>query len=199
MHYGYDYISFNIPDELLSQHILEIEDDQKYSFVKGEVSNEKELVSETNEEIRKTNIKWVTDNHLLNRLLMQFCMTANVRSGWNVKISGIEPVQYGVYEDGGHYKWHVDQHKKLISNPMDGLPVCRKISMSLFLNDPNEYEGGEFDLEIESPDSENRYRTFKLEKNTALFFKSHTYHRVRPVTSGIRKSIVAWFVGPPYV
>ena len=89
------------------------------------------------------------------------------------------------------YDWHVDQHPK----PVRG--NVRKISMTLFLND--DYEGGEFDLEIYRPDADPRYKTFKLKPGSAIFFQGDQWHRVRPVTSGIRKSLVAWFYGPPYV
>ena len=46
-----------------------------------------------------------------------------------------------------------------------------------------------------SPAVEKRYETFKLKPNTALFFKSDQWHRVRPVKSGVRKSIVGWVLG----
>ena len=81
----------------------------------------------------------------------------------------------------------------------NGNPVIRKISMSLFYSDLSEYGGGELDLEIYKPGTEPRYESFRLEKGSAIFFQSDQWHRVRPVTSGVRKSIVAWFVGPPYV
>ena len=34
--------------------------------------------------------------------------------------------------------------------------------MTLFMNNPDEYEGGEFDLEYSHPESTPRYKTFKL-------------------------------------
>ena len=74
--------------------------------------------------------------------------------------------------------------------------MVRKISMSLFLNE--DYEGGDFDLEIYKPEVDPRYKSFKLPKGSAIFFQGDKWHRVRPVTSGVRKSIVAWFYGPPY-
>ena len=111
---------------------------------------------------------------------------------WNFDIKGIEPIQYGIYGKGGKFDWHADQYKK----PIKGL--VRKISMTLFMSDPEEYEGGEFDLELRSPDFDSRYDTFKLKKGAAIFFKSDAYHRVRPVSSGVRKSIVAWYHGPTF-
>ena len=70
--------------------------------------------------------------------------------------------------------------------------------MTLFMNNPDEYEGGEFDLEYSHPESKPRYKTFKLKKGSAIFFQSDVWHRVRPVSSGMRKSLVAWYSGPPF-
>jgi PKHD-type hydroxylase len=83
-------------------------------------------------------------------------------------------------------------------DPKPEMGMVRKISMTLFMNDPSEYEGGEFDLEIYKPETDCRYETFKLKRGSAIFFQSDVWHRVRPVKSGVRKSIVAWFYGPPY-
>ena len=77
----------------------------------------------------------------------------------------------------------------------------RKISVTIWLNDPQEYEGGEFDLEVRGPslpDWMRRYDTFKLPKKSIIIFPSNKWHRVRPVTSGIRKALVLWFQGPPF-
>ena len=67
----------------------------------------------------------------------------------------------------------------------------RKLSMSVILN--SDYEGGDFEifgLENKIP---------RLEEGSIIVFPSFKEHRVTPVTRGIRYSLVAWFVGPPYV
>ena len=111
---------------------------------------------------------------------------------WNFDLDAIEPLQYGEYGKKEEYGWHVDQHNKPYN---DGR--LRKISFSVFLN--NDYTGGEFDLELHSPSVKDRYDTFtKLPLNTALFFKSDYWHRVRPVTKGVRKSLVGWVLGPKF-
>ena len=38
------------------------------------------------------------------------------------------------------------------------------------MNNPDEYEGGEFDLEIFDPEKKPRYETFKLKKVRQYFF-----------------------------
>ena len=112
---------------------------------------------------------------------------------WNFDIKSIEPIQFGKYSKGGKYDWHIDQGGQLIK-----ADSVRKFSMTLFMNNPDDYEGGEFDLELFEPEKNPRYETFKLKKGSAIFFQSDIWHRVRPVTSGERKSLVAWYSGPTF-
>ena len=126
-------------------------------------------------------------------------------SNWKYDIAGIEYMQYGVYCEGGFYDWHMDIYsspqlvtiKKSLTSSSK-LFGNRKISVSIFLNDPDEYEGGELDIETRGPRSDPRYHTFKLSKGSIVVFPSNKWHRVRPITSGVRKSLVAWFLGPPF-
>jgi PKHD-type hydroxylase len=68
------------------------------------------------------------------------------------------------------------------------------ISFTIFLND--DYEGGEFDLEIYGPAAEPRYVEIKKQpKTNCVIFHSDMWHRVRPVTKGVRKSLVGWVLG----
>lgn len=68
----------------------------------------------------------------------------------------------------------------------------RKISLSVQLSDANEYSGGIFELErggmLNTPEH--------LKKGNAVMFPSLLRHRVLPVTSGIRRSLVVWIAGP---
>ena len=138
---------------------------------------------------RKSDIAWVKDESLYI-MLLKMVKQVNISAGWNFNITGVEPIQYASYAPGVRYNWHVDQHPK----PVKG--NVRKISMSLFLND--DFVGGELDLEIYSPEATPRYKTFKSKLGNAVFFQGNQWHRVKPVTSGLRKSLVAWFYGPPY-
>ena len=142
--------------------------------------------------MRESSISWVEDQQL-NDLFFCLCHKVNIEALWNLQILGMENFQYTTYDKpGDHYGWHVDQ-----GSP-DGFGI-RKISMSLFLSDPEEYEGGELELELYPPSHEKRSLTFKEKKGVALFFQSDVWHRVRPIKSGSRKSLVAWFRGCPYV
>ena len=70
--------------------------------------------------------------------------------------------------------------------------------MTIWLNDPDEYEGGELDIEYQGPREDIRYDSLKLPKGSIVIFPSDKWHRVRPVTFGVRKSLVTWFRGPPF-
>jgi|TARA_B100000035_G_scaffold17721_1_gene14189 PKHD-type hydroxylase len=139
---------------------------------------------------RSSEISWIRDDECCREIL-NLALKINSYVKWNFNIVGVEPLQFGIYPEGGFYDWHMDEHPE-----NDRRGYRRKISMSLFLNE--DFEGGEFDLELHKPEVEPRYETFKAQSGKALFFKSDQWHRVRPVTSGLRKSIVAWFYGPPY-
>ena len=126
-------------------------------------------------------------------------------SKWGYDVCGMDDMQYGIYSEGGFYDWHIDEYPSpiWISSPNSfnkklGSWYNRKISVSIFLNDPSEYEGGELDIEVDGPKADSRYETFKLPKGSIVVFPSNKWHRVRPITSGVRKSLVAWIFGPPF-
>ena len=70
----------------------------------------------------------------------------------------------------------------------------RKLSVSVQLSDPSEYEGGDLELMVN-----RNYIKVPKEKGTIIFFPSYLTHRVTKVTSGKRNSLVAWFHGPSFV
>jgi PKHD-type hydroxylase len=99
----------------------------------------------------------------------------------------LEDFQYTVYLGGeaGHYDWHIDAGASTVSP--------RKLSLVLQLSDPSEYEGGELQFMTSSG-----ITTVRKEKGFVVAFPSYTLHRVTPVTSGIRKTIVVWITGPAF-
>ena len=108
----------------------------------------------------------------------------------------MESIQLTHYFEHDFYDWHVDTLPKPMIN--NDVSYNRKISATVWLNDPEEYEGGEFDIEIKGPREDIRYDTLKLPKGSIVIFPSDRWHRVRPVTSGVRKSLVLWFQGPSF-
>jgi len=101
-----------------------------------------------------------------------------------VDISGIEGnIQIARYDssDQGFYDWHTD---------FGDVAPQRKISISVQLSRPEDYEGGELELIFRNPPA-------RMDKSRGAFiaFPSFAVHRVSPVTHGTRWSLVAWITG----
>lgn len=139
-------------------------------------------------DIRKSDISWIPFDKLtpmydqLNQVIHQF--NNNFFGFEGIQIN--EPAQYTEYSPGGFYDWHID-----INTTGKTQPPIRKISMSVLLSNPSEFEGG--DLDLIDPG-----KKVKLEQGQAVFFASFLRHKVNPVTKGNRKSLVVWFGGPSF-
>ena len=99
----------------------------------------------------------------------------------------VENLQYTVYREdaGGHYEWHVDRGTNTVEP--------RKISISIQLSEPGSYQG--CDLELRGG---TQVDTAPRGCGTLLAFPSFMLHRVTPIRSGTRKSLVAWVAGPEF-
>lgn len=123
----------------------------------------------------------------LYRKLMTYVQSANVFFG--LKLWGIaEHLQYAEYGLGGHYCWHRDNG----IDPDEPPRPPRKVSFSLQLSQPDDYEGGV--LEIMAADTEPQTKAF----GALILFPSFVTHRVTPVTAGKRKALVGWACGEDY-
>jgi PKHD-type hydroxylase len=72
----------------------------------------------------------------------------------------------------------------------------RKLSLTLLLNDDNDdFEGGEFQI---NNGKQETPITVDMFKGRAVLFPSFMIHRVKPVTKGVRKSLVVWVLGPKF-
>ena len=197
MRYGQMYALANTSEKLINDTLALVDTDK---MLKGFTEPEKNidsadknavLVDSRGSSARNANVQFVYDKQIMSRWL-SVANTINKDIEWNLELDAIESIQYGEYNEEQYYDWHIDQHKVVYG---DGR--VRKCSFSVFLND--DYEGGEFDLELGGPNIEDRLKTFKkLPKNQMIFFQSEFWHRVRPVTKGVRKSLVAWVLGPKY-
>ena len=137
---------------------------------------------------RITTISWLPFDKLpeMYRTLDNLIHRTNVNHFGFDGIRITELAQYTHYPVGGFYNWHTD-------NDIVGKtePPVRKISMTLLLSPPNEFEGGDLELMDQG-------KTAKLKQGGAIFFASFIRHRVKPVTRGERKSLVMWFGGPSF-
>lgn len=94
----------------------------------------------------------------------------------------VRPILFSRYKPGMHYGLHVD-------NPLMGKEKKERtdIAMTLFLCDPESYEGGE--LYFESPWGAQQ---IKLPAGSAVLYPASTLHRVNAVTRGERLAAVTW-------
>ena len=137
---------------------------------------------------RVTTISWIPFKEMdhMYRDLDKFIQAANLNHFGFEDVRVTENAQFTEYPEGGFYDWHMDCDINMAHEP----PV-RKISMTLLLNDPSEFEGGH--LELGGP---NKYA--ELKQGHAIAFASFISHRVQPVTKGMRQSLVVWFGGKPF-
>ncbi|NJL88016.1 MAG: Fe2+-dependent dioxygenase [Leptolyngbyaceae cyanobacterium SM1_1_3] len=96
-----------------------------------------------------------------------------------VRPKQIHSLLFSRYEVGMAYGRHAD-------NAMMG-QWRSDISFTVFLNEPEDYAGGE--LVIEGADDEQAY---KLPAGSAIFYPASTLHRVETVTQGTRFVAVGW-------
>lgn len=104
-------------------------------------------------------------------------------------LTEMEELQYAEYhnETADCYKSHSD----------DGYAfnLFRKLSVSIQLSNEDEYEGGDLILyrhSFRDPATAPKIR------GTVVVFPSYVIHEVTPVTKGMRKSLIAWIIGPRF-
>lgn len=130
------------------------------------------------------NIDLLTEVWLAN-LLSHVANYTNANYGFH--LSYPREASVTKYNIGGHYKWHHDIDWR-------SHPVQRKVSISVQLTDPTEYEGGDLEFQdTTSPDPQSM-----RQKGTVIVFPSYVVHRVTPVTKGVRKALVSWIEGPAW-
>ena len=137
---------------------------------------------------RITTIGWIPFKEMghMYQDLYRFIVKANENHFGFGDIQITENAQFTEYPEGGFYDWHMD-----CDVHMNHEPPVRKISMTLLLNDPAEFEGGE--LELMAP---GKYAPLK--QGHAICFASFLNHRVNKVKRGMRQSLVVWFGGKPF-
>jgi PKHD-type hydroxylase len=146
--------------------------------------------------IRAGKLRWIRPGQTYRELFLylnSFAERAN-REQFGFDISyGCESFQYTEYraEDQGHYSWHIDCHLD------DRTPVKdRKLSMVVQLSPPEEYEGGIFCIDNFAQPKFDIARW--APQGSVIVFPSYIKHCVTPVTTGVRKSLVTWYMGPPF-
>ncbi|MEZ5763643.1 MAG: Fe2+-dependent dioxygenase [Xanthobacteraceae bacterium] len=95
------------------------------------------------------------------------------------------PPRFNRYADSGNYGDHIDN--AIFTLPGSGIRIRGDLSATLFLSDPDEYDGG--DLEIQG---ELARHAVKLPAGHMILYPANTFHQVTPVTRGARVAAFFW-------
>ena len=155
---------------------------------------------------RDSNIVWMSDRWIYKEI-QPYVHQANRNAGWNFEWDWSESCQFTKYTKGQYYDWHCDSwdkpYQREANDPSNG--KIRKLSVTVTLSDPKEYKGGELEFDFRNYDphmrDESKHRVQCKEilpKGSIIVFPSFVWHRVKPVTSGTRYSLVVWHLGRPF-
>ena len=150
---------------------------------------------------RDSNIVWFNDRWIYKEI-QPYVHQANRLAGWFFNWDYSESCQFTKYKKGQYYDWHCDSWNKPYAEEGPTKGKIRKLSVTVTLSDPKEYKGGEleFDFRQQDPDKPREVRTCTeiLPKGSVVVFPSFVWHRVKPVTKGVRYSLVVWNLGYPF-
>ena len=160
---------------------------------------------------RKSDIVWMNDRWIYKEI-QPLIHEANAKAGWNFEWDFSESCQFTKYGVGQYYGWHCDSWESSYKRdkledgtyPIDHGKI-RKLSVTISLNDPDEYDGGnlEFDFRNQVDWEKNKKKAIKScteirPRGSVIVFPSFVWHRVAPVTRGTRYSLVVWNLGYPF-
>ena len=155
-------------------------------FYKDNEAKQGEVEGAKVKSIRKSHVVGIPFKHPnfeeLKKHLDPIVMNVN-RHVFGYDLDGTCEFQLAKYEIGDKYDEHIDlaQTQNM---------CARKLSITVQLSAPNDYEGGalEFTDNIPSPNLKNL--------GSVVVFPSFLGHRITPVTKGTRYSLVGWYNGP---
>lgn len=161
--------------------------------------------------LRKSDVVWM-DAAWIYKEIHPYIETANAEAGWNFDWDFSEACQFTIYEKNQYYGWHYDSAPEPYDDPnnLNRHGKIRKLSVTISLSDESDYEGGDFEFDFRNHFKDDKFNKFlELDKTvhsvpeirpkgSIVVFPSFVWHRVKPVTSGTRYSLVIWNLGKPF-
>lgn len=150
---------------------------------------------------RDSIIRWVppSDDFLWIYERLDQAITAANEGQLGLPLTALEILQFSQYGPGAHFGTHTD---------FGYLHATRHLSISVQLSDGQDYEGGDLEflgasyVQAGSGDTHAAWDVVQgrasRNRGTAILFPSHLPHRVTPITSGQRLSLVGWVRGRPF-
>jgi|TARA_B100000287_G_C20546106_1_gene746617 PKHD-type hydroxylase len=176
--------------------------------------------SENNSYVRDSETAWFNDQWAYD-MIWPYLTEANEKSGWKYDIDFGESIQFTKYGLNQFYGWHADGgscHLNAYKRCIDGVTPkdpkkanqytknknligkVRKISVTINLNKPGDYDGGNLKFDYGPHAGKERFHECEeiRPQGSIIFFPSYTYHQVTPITRGTRYSLVLWVCGKPF-
>jgi len=139
-------------------------------------------------DVRDSKISWLYPSDNIDWVFRRVTdMTLNLNERFfKFDLFGLnEGFQFTNYEaPSGKYGKHID---RTINFPV------RKLSISIQLTNPEEYEGGELYLY-----NDDKGTVMDKTQGTLILFPSYVLHEVMPVTKGTRNYLVTWVTGKQF-
>ena len=206
MHLKYQYWWFDsvIPERLCDEIVRYGNEQNKNIALTGSKSKDKITKEELKniQKKRKSDVVWMSDRWIYKEI-QPYIHQANQNASWNFDWDWSEACQFTEYKKGQFYDWHCDSDVEPYSQDhlnKEGRGKIRKLSMTLSLTDPKEYKGGDLEFDFRNTDKGFQPKTCEeiRKKGSLVVFPSFVWHRVTPVTKGIRHSLVCWNLGYPF-
>ena len=203
----YWYFKSAIPEHICDDIVKYGHQLQDQMAVTGGFGDVKKLNVKQTKDLKKkrnSDIVWMNDRWIYNEI-HPYIYSANVNAGWNFQWDHSESCQFTKYKKGQYYDWHSDSWDKPyiredIRDPSHN--KIRKLSVTVSLSDPKDYKGGELEFDFRNLDPDKKRNVKKcteiLPKGSLVVFPSFVWHRVCPVKSGERNSLVIWNLGYPF-
>jgi len=180
-------------------------------------------IDENDVYVRDSQICWL-DYKWLYEIIQSYIFKANNLAGWNFDVDYNEIPQFTSYKNTGFYGWHTDgggDWNSAYKNYIHGLTETnlrknkelpwgytenknligkvRKLSFTLNLTDPENYEGGNLMFDFGDHAKDKFYECKEIRpQGSIVVFPSFINHCITPVSNGTRFSLVNWMCGRPF-
>lgn len=198
------YYFKNVFSDLFCDEVIKYGNSQNEILARTGGTQDKKLNKKEKKQLlkkRNSNVSWL-DQEWIYREIRPFLIEANKQAGWNYHFDYLESIQFTKYKLNQHYGWHVDEYPKPFDNHCENINwrgKTRKISAVIILSNPNDYKGGELMFKYFQGEK-TKIESVKdfLPKGSIIVFPSYVLHKVKPVTDGLRYSLVVWTLGHPF-
>ena len=165
------FFRYELLNDVNLKHVQDFYDFSDFEDGANTGSDDKRIKNNIEMSVEHQNAAWniIWDNYQKHEIPM-----------WHMWVCNTTTALFIRYTEGMHYAWHCDQ-------PMMAGGVRSDYSTTVFLNSPDEYEGGELVLKYGTETIE-----VKLPAGMAFSYPTGTKHMVKEVTSGVRDVAVFW-------